>query len=48
MIGQFLVNRKHCVAVEGGKVFLMDSTLDVPQGSFLGPLMLIRYTADMF
>ena len=45
---QFLSNRSHDVMVDGCPSKLVDVVSEVPQGSVLGPLLLLMYTSELF
>ena len=47
VINQFVTDRKQCVSVDGSLSRFLDVSR-VRQGSVLGPLLFILYTADLF
>ena len=48
VINQFLTDGKQCVSVDGSLSSFLDVDSGVPQGSVLGSLLFILYTADLF
>jgi len=42
-IKSYLINRKQCVQINGTLSTSLDSTVGVPQGSILGPIVLLIY-----
>ena len=48
ILRQFLSNRSQHVIVDGCRSKLVNVVSGVPQGSVLGPLMLLLYTSELF
>ena len=48
ILTQFLSNRPKHVMVDGCRTKLVDVVSGAPQGSVLGPLLLILYTSELF
>ena len=48
ILAQFLSNRKQHVMVDGCQTKLVNVISGVPQGSVLGPLLLLMYTSELF
>ena len=48
ILTQFLLDRSHHVMVDGCRSKLVNVMSEVPQGSFLGQLLLLLYTSEFF
>ena len=48
ILTEFLSNRSQQVMVDGCRTKLVNVISGVPQGSFLGPLLFLLYTSELF